>query len=268
MPVKQLLPKEHGAWAVLFVPLLVGLGVSRSPNWEGLLLILAALAFFIARQPVLTYFRERRFPKEARTQSASALIWAFLFVVLGVLAVLPLVLEGRHLLIPFGVAFSHWFMFHVILVLRRKERSLSGELLGVLGLTLTAPLAYYVSTGSLGREAWLLYALCALYFSAGIFLVKMKVRAHLAKQPIEGFSSRLAHGRATILYHLFMLASIGILIAAGLVPAVVLLAFLPSAIQAGVEIFRLSPELHLKRTGFTLLGHSVLFGLLLTLALS
>lgn len=267
MSLKGVLPREHGAWGVLFVPLLVGLGVSPIFSMESFLILPGTLFLFLARQPILTYFRERRFPREVRTQTPEALRWAFAFACMGGLALVPLLLGGRILLLAFGGAFALLFGLHVALILKRKDRSFIGEQIGVLGLTLTAPMAYYASSMSLGWNAWLLYLLCALYFSGGIFLVKMKVAAHLAKQKIQTLSQRLSFGRATILYQLFLLCALLALIWFGHVPAYALLAFVPSVIQTGFDVAALSPDLELKRTGFTLLFHSVLFGIILVLAM-
>lgn len=45
-----LLPVEHGGWGLISAPLIVGLSVA--PTWPGALISLAAMAMFLARQPL------------------------------------------------------------------------------------------------------------------------------------------------------------------------------------------------------------------------
>jgi hypothetical protein len=45
MNLKPPLPKEHGSWAMLIIPLLLGLAVASAWHWRVLALLVAALAF-------------------------------------------------------------------------------------------------------------------------------------------------------------------------------------------------------------------------------
>src|SRR5499427_9693670 len=51
------LPKEHGAWAMLYVPFALGVAVVGRVNWQVLLLLLSATAVFISRESLLLYWR-------------------------------------------------------------------------------------------------------------------------------------------------------------------------------------------------------------------
>lgn len=59
------LPAEHGGWGMLFEPVTLGLLVA--PSWPGLLLAIASLGAFLARQPLkivaVDRKRGRRFPR-------------------------------------------------------------------------------------------------------------------------------------------------------------------------------------------------------------
>ena len=54
------LPKEHGAWAMLYVPLVAGVLVAGSFSWRVVLIALAMTFIFIARESVLAWWRAHR----------------------------------------------------------------------------------------------------------------------------------------------------------------------------------------------------------------
>jgi hypothetical protein len=54
-------PRQHGAWAMLALPLLLGVAASRPSTWQ-LVLAGAAYAGYLASITVLTWSRARRPP--------------------------------------------------------------------------------------------------------------------------------------------------------------------------------------------------------------
>jgi hypothetical protein len=73
------LPNEHGAWAFLFEPALLGLLLA--PSWSGLLLIVAALGALLAQNPigmVLTDARRGRTYPRTRVARAFAALYTLL----------------------------------------------------------------------------------------------------------------------------------------------------------------------------------------------
>src|SRR6185503_13641610 len=53
------LPREHGAWAMLYVPFAVGTLVARTISFRVLLLLLSVTLVFIARESLLAWWRSR-----------------------------------------------------------------------------------------------------------------------------------------------------------------------------------------------------------------
>ncbi len=72
--MKPPLPKEHGSWAMWSVPLIVGAAVAPAWHWRVLILIGAALAFFLVRYPLATLIKTR---KRSATDRAWWLRWSF-----------------------------------------------------------------------------------------------------------------------------------------------------------------------------------------------
>src|SRR5579862_4319166 len=84
------LPLEHGAWGMLYVPLLLGSMVGRGFSWRTVTLVVAATFFFLARTPLLAWARSRHWGKPVGTAPRFAMIYLTIAAVAGS----PLVLAG------------------------------------------------------------------------------------------------------------------------------------------------------------------------------
>lgn len=254
-----LVPREHGAWAMLLVPAVVGLGVATAWSIKIPLFLGAVLCLYLARYPLFLWSRSgvTRLPQG----------WLFslaLSLVLACALAAPLLLRyGLWWLMPLAALAAAILMLHLYLVRRRIDRSVAGEFLGVVGLALTAPTAYYVLTSSLGREAWLLWLLCAAFFGGSIFYVKLKVQ-HPARQRKSASDRKLQSAAPLWLYHGGVLAAVSLLGVLRVAPLWTVLAFVPVAVQAVVGGLNTGGRPSLKKLGFTQLGHSLFFAALLT----
>ncbi|HEY7180438.1 MAG TPA: YwiC-like family protein, partial [Blastocatellia bacterium] len=69
------LPKEHGAWAMLYVPFVLGVAVAGRANWPVLLLLLSTTALFISRESLLVYWRARVRRRDAAEAGSTLLLY-------------------------------------------------------------------------------------------------------------------------------------------------------------------------------------------------
>lgn len=229
------IPHEHGAWVILYAPLVVGFVAARAlPVVPALLLVAAVTGVFLTRNAAALLLRRRAQPGSA--------FWLALYAALAIAAGAPLLtMRGAGALVRIGVAVALLFAIHAALTIwparRRLDRSQWGEMLAVGALTLTGPAAYAISRGTLDRTALLVWAACALYFGSSIFFVKMLlggVKLKAKGAPTEGDRWRL--GRDNLLYHGLMLAALPALAAAvggGVAGLLLAAAYLP-AIARGV----------------------------------
>jgi hypothetical protein len=180
---------------------------------------------------------------------------------------LPLLLRyNRWGLILIGGQAGALMVAYLVSVARRAEMTVAGEWLGIAGLTLAAPGAYYAATNALDRTALLLWLINLLYFGGTVFYIKLKVREQPRHPAPTSIRERLLAGRATLLYHLFALGIVLWLSVFGWVPALAPLAFAPCLAKAlrGVVTWGGRPDmLHL---GITEIVHSLAFGVLILIA--
>ena len=214
-----IVPREHGAWAMLCIPYLAGAASVRL--WFNFGLFAAA----------------------------GSVLFLFLMFIHG-LWQLPL----------FGAAGTALFLIHIWFVARRRERSVGGELTGIAMLTMTAPLALYLTSEELlTRNGGVLWFLNALYFGASVFYVKMKLKASARRGKPLLFGGKFSLGKSCIEYALVMVVTVAIMSYFGLTPALTLLAFAPSALYILWGVLTMRPPPQIRAEGFIQACLSLIF---------
>lgn len=252
------LPKEHGAWAMLYVPFV--LGVLVAGHWPGAvwLLLLCVSALFASRESLLTWWRARRRGREAAAAGQMLLLYAALAALSG----LPLLVWFPWLL-PLGLLGVCLLLFNGAQGAQLEERSLRNELLAIAGLTMTAPAAYAVALGHWEPQALLLWLLCACYFASSVFYIKHYVTNAHAKVPDAKATAR----RQCLGYHAFLLLALLVLALSRSLSFFVLIAFAPVLARAFGQLWRPPTQFNLKRAGVLELVYALLFLVFVTLGL-
>ena len=101
-------------------------------------------------------------------------------------AAMVVLVYGYWLLVPLAALALVPLGGNLYLATRREEMTAGGELLGIAGLALGAPVMYYVAAGAPGVQMLGLWLLSFLYFGGSVFYVKMKVRIHTRQAPPAG----------------------------------------------------------------------------------
>jgi hypothetical protein len=252
------LPKEHGAWAMLYVPFAVGALVAWTEPLRLLLLFLSITFMFIARESLLAWWRSRnrgREDFEARRFMIAYLLMAALF------GVPMLALYRLYWLVPIAIATLILLVVNAQRAIRREDRALGGEMMAIAGLTVTAPAAYYVASGAFGGDALWMWALCALYFSSSVFYVKLRVHTINPRKPEVRRQSWLR----CALYHSFLSAALLVLAITGSLNLFALAAFSPVLARAFWHLANPVRQINLRRVGWFEIVYSVVFLIFTTL---
>jgi hypothetical protein len=266
MARSSVVPKEHGAWAMLLIPLLIGFGAAGRVGPEALLFLGAVVLFFMARYHLGLLARKR--PDQDRLDPAfsASIRWATVFIALGGLFGLALVgLYQRWGLLPLAGSAAIFLLLDLYLQRRRLDRTTWGELIGIAGLSITGPGAYIALLGVFDKAAFALWLLPFLYSGSSVFYVKMKVRQRLSKKQVLSWGEKWSAGATSALYLGLLLAVTAGLSLLGAVPLFAGLAFLPLVGKVGAGIGHLEPNLSIRRLGLRELAYSLLFATLLVL---
>jgi hypothetical protein len=146
--------------------------------------------------------------------------------------------------------------------------SARGELGGIFGLALGAPLAYYVSTGALNGTALGLWVVNALYFGGTVFYIKLKVRQQPKEPAPDRVSERLVKAKACLTYQSVVLTIVIALVAFNRLPALAFLAFVPVTLKVfyGAARWQDKKSLSLPRLGVIEILHAAMFAVLIVAA--
>jgi 4-hydroxybenzoate polyprenyltransferase len=248
---KLRLPREHGAWGMLYTPWVLGALVAWQEPGRLALLLLAMTFVFIGRESVLYWWRARANGRDADSAPRMAVIYLALAGACGA----PLLLIGLYGLMPVGLAAGLLLLWNAGQAVKREERTVTTEVVGIAGLSLTAPAAYYVSYGSWDLTAAWLWLASVLYFVSSVFYVKLRVLTAHAKRPEPVLRAR----QQCMAYHAVLVVTVATLVAAGHWHPFLLTAYVPVVVRAVYHLIRPTKELVLKKVGYTELGYSLVW---------
>ncbi len=254
-------PKEHGAWAVLFIPLICGVSYAKQFSMDSIFIVLASLSFFLAYVPMqylLKSIIKKSLTREKIFQSA---FWATIYASAGIIFFLPIILKGNVEIAFIGIIAAVFFALNFLWTMHHPK-TIVGDLLAVAGLTLSAPLGYYAAGKTLYSTAILLWCIHFLYFSGAVFYVHMKISAVSLKKNECNLAEKISVGKYTIAYVIFSAILLAVLFSYTIISVGVLVAFVPLYVHCIYGTFMLSSEVHFKKVGFALLFHSVFYAII------
>ena len=230
------LPPEHGGWGLLFEPILIGL--IAAPSRTGVLLALAAIAAFLARQPLkilLTDLAARR--RLPRTRHAAWFAAGYLLVCAAA-AGLAFARVGARLLPPLAWA-APLALVQVAYDARNRSRGLLPELCGAAALAASVA-AIAAAEGFHVRFAMALWAVAAGRTLPAMVTVRTRVlRLH----------GEAASATPPLLAHVSAMAAIFWLQTQALVPRGVLTLLSILAARAGFSLRASAPPVRAQRIG-------------------
>jgi hypothetical protein len=86
---RPVIPREHGAWAVFFVPLVIGAWRGRGFDWLALLFTLSSLCIFLSYLPAQAVLREAFSRTRDHEKLIAARQWTAIYFSAGIILGLP-----------------------------------------------------------------------------------------------------------------------------------------------------------------------------------
>src|SRR5581483_3370461 len=146
-------PREHGAWGILLVPLMVGASVGAALGGHLLPLLpftIATLALFCLRTPVESLLGTTPMKAQTSEERRKVLSVIVFLSVVSAAALGSLLWRGRNLdLLGFGVVAGTAFGAQAGLKKISRNWRMAAQIAGAAGLTITAPAAYYLVRGKI-----------------------------------------------------------------------------------------------------------------------
>ncbi len=254
-----ILPREHGAWGLLLVPMVTGAGVAFRESRHvlpGILLLISALALAWLRTPVESLLGTAALRAQTKDERRSV---GAVIAGLGAVAVLALgtllwAWQNPYLWLIGIVAGAAFIGQALLKKLGRRTRMLS-EIVGTVGLTASGPAAYYVITGKFGATAWMIWMANLIFAGDQIHYVQLRI--HTAR--IEGFRAKLRRGWMFAAGQLAMTVLITIACLLGLMPPIASIAFSPLLFRGWFYFIQGPAPLVVRRLGWNELSQAAAF---------
>jgi hypothetical protein len=246
---------------MLYVPFGMAVGVTGTLDLKVFLLLMGVTFVFLSQRPLERIINGRRssaafnaLPVHFYWLSSYWLSSTVLFAILYYRYRLQGLTWFAFLGIPVVMAFTY-------ILARNRVRTVLGELVGILGLTMTAPLAHYVATGEIQSTGFFLWGLNVLYFASSVFYVKAKVQGALKVR------TKAAGGATSInlfcsIYHWALLTFVTGVVLFTKIPSMFFLAFLPIIVRGIWGTRRAEAKLSFSRIGWLEVAYSLFFALI------
>ena len=164
---KAYLPTQHGAWAMLALPFLMGLAAAASPRPQHALLFVCWLLAYLLSYPLLQWIRTR---KPERYKHPVLLYGGLLLPLSAWLA------AGAPELLWYALALGPLFLVNLYFARANNERALTNDLAAVVMFcSIVFPVAH-LGGGDLQSRALDMFILSSLYFAGTVFYVKTIIR--------------------------------------------------------------------------------------------
>ena len=147
------IPREHGAWGLLLVPLFTGVVAGYSSEhriWPLLIFTVAALSLFWLRTPVESLLGTGSLTANSRSERWVALVATALLAAIATACLTSLMWKGQNLrLLLLGGAASLAFLAQSVLRSLGRKTRMAAQLVGAIGLVCTAPSSQKFASGKI-----------------------------------------------------------------------------------------------------------------------
>jgi hypothetical protein len=235
----KLQPKEHGAYAILGVPLVTALVISGF-SFAGICVAIAAVAGFLAHEPLLVVWGHRGMRAKNATPGAMRRLLTLLTITIGSGSVALLLGTTSMVTALFGCGMLAASSF--VLAMRGQHRTFGGQLWGVIGLSV--PCVPILLSGEVPLaqtlEIWLTWLI-------GFAATTIAVRAVIAAQKRCSTS-------------LYLVSVLGLSVIVAMLATIQhswVIAALPMLVISVYLVLQPPPAKQLKRVGWTLVFGTV-----------
>ncbi|MEM6613622.1 MAG: YwiC-like family protein [Cyanobacteria bacterium P01_C01_bin.72] len=158
---------EHGVLLVLFGSFLTG--ASLAQQWNSATNIALVCAFFTLQleHPYVVQLKLRKNLKPR------FLLWSIVYGAIALSLAILLWFKAPVLLWIYLLAITI-FIADGVAVILKKHKSITNEIIGFAGISLSAPLAYSATTGNISWEVMGIWILNTLFFSSAIYTIKLR----------------------------------------------------------------------------------------------
>ncbi len=260
------IPREHGAWGMLLVPLATGAVVALPAGVNSgvlTLFVLAAMSLFWLRTPVESWLGTSAIKAQSADERSLVLRTMTAIGLLAAVSTTALLWNARNRgLLAIGAVAAIAFAAQAGVKKLGRNGRMPAQVIGAIGLTSTAAGAYYVATGQLDRTAIALWLANWLFAGDQIHFVQLRIHCSRAAT----LSEKMRQGRTFFAGQIALIAGILFACRLGLFPLIAALAFVPVLLRGVLWFLRGRRPLDVHKLGFSELAQALIFGIMLCAA--
>ncbi len=175
------LPREHGATAMLFTPIVCAAILAREWRWAELATLTAAFAALAAKDPMVILARQRFVWKQRHPETSAAARWFMGWMALLILSGLVLLTAWPiRALLLMGLGVAVFSVLAIVVNVKNRQRSTLFQIASAAALTSSSLATSLSATGTIAPWCWWLWLLLALQAAAGILVVHARLDARIA----------------------------------------------------------------------------------------
>jgi len=256
------LPREHGAWGILLVPLTTSATVALLRGGAVvpvLLFLLASISLFCLRTPVEAALGTSAQRIDTPAERRLVMFAIAGYSVIASIALAALLWNGSNsALLMLGAIAALSFGTQALLRRLGRETRMLSQIAGLIGLTSTATGAYYVSTGRLDTTAWMVWAANWLFAANQVHMVQLRIR----NAKVTGLRKRLQCGWKFLAGEILTVVLLLGFFHFRLLPKMSVVAFHPMLLRGAAWFFKKPRPLRVHRLGWMELGFALIFGVM------
>lgn len=170
--MKRYILKEYGSWGVMVMAYLAGIFAGGGFNLKALLSLLAISLFINSKQAFTFWIRHVDSVKSSAVFMIQIILASFIMV--------SILRESVFELLPYALI----PVIYILLLYFAGEHAIMTEIFGFALLTLSSLMAKFVTTGAIDHR---LYIAVAVFFTAGVFKVRLHLKRTLALRFVMAF---------------------------------------------------------------------------------
>lgn len=207
--MKLFMPKQHGAWAMLFVPFGLGI-VAGGFHWLQVLLGLGWVPLYLSTYPLLLAVKRKKVQFH--------LSWFMKYLITALIFIGP-VLYFKPMVILIGSLMLPFFLLNIYFSSTKKDRLFFNDISAIMAFSVSGIATYYLGNGLITSTAWFIWGVSVLFFVGSTFFVKSMIREK--KNPTFRWVSWVYHLLVCVLFLLLGRWLISLALLPSLVRAIV-----------------------------------------------
>jgi hypothetical protein len=270
-PQKQsawFLPREHGATAMLFTPIVCVAILARTWSWTELATLTAAFAALAAKDPMVVLARQCFIWKQRHPETTAALRWFAGWTVLLMLSGIVLLVSWPFIAtLSLGLGVAAFSVLAIAINVKNRQRSTLFQVVSAAALTSSSLATSLSATRSIAPWCWGLWLLLALQATAGILVVHARLDARIALRSTAPAHENYRRAAQISLVVIVCAAAAGLVFHRGFIALALVVAALGYAYDLHRQRSAEALQLPLKSVGQQALALSSLYAILLIVGL-